>query len=279
MKNYITKAYIDMLTDSTKPTGVYYATPKVIVKGDKYRKALQPVDKLIYQELYDLSMKAAHKGQVDEKGKAYVKASYNFIATAIGVDPSTVDRAIAKRKTLFRLGLLAFKKKGIKSEHEYYVMAPEYEGADEIYLTNDMATGDMRMDAKNFSNRKNPNRINEREKENEQLENERIFDNINDNAVQKFLARENNPDYDEVSESEQSQNIPQEHSHEYETLMKQIKSLGIQYAKAGLIADLHNIVRNHFGGRKITEATEADLTKMKWTYEELDRYAQSSGTI
>lgn len=79
---------------------------------------------MIYQELFDLSMKAAHMRQFDEKGRAYVKVSYSFIATAIGVDPSTVDRTITKRKTLFRLGLLAFKKKGNKTEHEYYVMAP-----------------------------------------------------------------------------------------------------------------------------------------------------------
>lgn len=93
-KNYITQAYIDMLKNKEKQTGLYYATPKVIIKGDRYRKALNPTEKLLYQELWDLSMKAAHKGQYDEKGRVYVKTSYSFLATAIGVDVSTIDRTI-----------------------------------------------------------------------------------------------------------------------------------------------------------------------------------------
>jgi midasin (ATPase involved in ribosome maturation) len=275
MKSYITRAYIDMLQDSTKSTGVYYATPKVIVKGDKYRKALNPTEKLIYQELYDLSMKAAHSGQFDSRGIAYVKVSYSFIATAIGVDPSTVDRTLTKRKTLFRLGLLAYKKKGIKSEHEYYVMAPVYEGADEMYLTNDKASADMKMDAKNFSNRKNPNRTNEREVENEQLENERKSDRVIDKADQKVIARE----YDEDPEQSEQTEPTQKHSPEYETLMKKIKSLGVKYHKVGREAELRSIVKYHFGSRKITQATESDLPKMKFAYEDLMRTALSQGII
>ena len=46
-KNYITKAYIDMLKNKDVQTGLYFNTPKVVIKGDKYRKALKPIEKLI----------------------------------------------------------------------------------------------------------------------------------------------------------------------------------------------------------------------------------------
>ncbi|WP_338705244.1 hypothetical protein [Priestia aryabhattai] len=196
-KQYITKAYIDMLNDKEKATGIYFTTPKVIVKGDKYRKALNPTEKLIYQELWDMTKKAVHKGQVDEKGRAYVEASYTFLATAIGVDPSTIERTLTKRKGLFNTGLLAIKKHGNSSTTEYYVMAPVYEGADEMYLANDGATDEMKSTVDGFKKRKNSNKSTKRKTENEQLEEQRKSDTIQDTAHYDVVKREeadNTPD-------------------------------------------------------------------------------------
>ncbi|PGA21961.1 hypothetical protein COL65_02410 [Priestia aryabhattai] len=203
-KQYITKAYIDMLNDKEKATGIYFTTPKVIVKGDKYRKTLNPTEKLIYQELWDMTKKAVHKGQVDEKGRAYVEASYTFLATAIGVDPSTIERTLTKRKGLFNTGLLAIKKHGNSTTTEYYVMAPVYEGADEMYLANDGATDEMKSTVDGFKKRKKKT-TSKRETENEQLEEQRKLDTIQDTAHYDVVKREeanNTPDGIE-SESKQ----------------------------------------------------------------------------
>lgn len=139
----------------------------------------------------------------------------------------------------------------------------------------------MREDARNFSNRKKSNGS-KRDEENAQLEKERKSDRLSDNAEHEVLAREvDTPDIDEPVESEQSEQTElTEHSKEYETLMKQIKSLGIKYNARGRKAELHAIVKNHFGaGRKITEAKESDLPNMRYAYEEMDRYAQTWGII
>lgn len=211
-KNYITKAYIDMLTNKEKETGVYYTTPKVVVKGDKYRKALNPTEKLIYQELWDLTKKAAHKGQIDEKGRVYVKASYSSLATAIGMDVSTVDRTLSKRKGLFHTGLLAIKKHGNSSTTEYYVMAPVYEGADEMYLANDGITVEAQLTVKSFQARKGTNKNTKREAKNEQLEEQRKSDTVKDTAHYEVIKREevnNMPDGIEVKQEKQTEQLPE----------------------------------------------------------------------
>lgn len=268
-KNYITQAYIDMLKNKEKQTGLYYATPKVIVKGDRYRKALNPTEKLLYQELWDLSMKAAHKGQYDEKGRVYVKTSYSFLATAIGVDVSTIDRTINKRKTLFLVGLLSFKKKGNKTEHEYYVMAPIYEGADEQLLYTDKATWNMQKEVQQFADRKNSNRSNKHQSENEQLENERENDLPIDYAEYEMRNCQDYPDVDESTESAGVSKV------DYETLMKKIQTLGIKYHKQGRRVELTAIVEKYFGvGGLITEATEDDLPNMQLAYDEMQSTAR-----
>ncbi|WLR53781.1 replication initiator protein A [Mesobacillus subterraneus] len=276
-KNYITKEYIEMLRDRNKETGLYYATPKVICKGDKYRKALKPVEKLLYQEMYDLAMKAAYKGQVDTKGNVYVKVSYSFLAVAVGVDPSTIDRAIGEDKNLFRTGLLAFKKKGTKSEHEYYVMAPKYIGEDKSLLSIDQVTWEMLQDVRKFARRKNPNRTFNLEVENKILEDERKADT----ALNKAEYDLNRPEYPDMNEPSMVEPKPKpKPSSEYIDLMKRIKKLGIIYHKHKQETKLIPIAEKHFGvGGKITLATEADLQKMILTYKDMVSTAISLGIV
>lgn len=194
-KNYITKAYVDMLHDKEKQTGVYYNSPKVIRKGDKYRKTLSMTQKFIYEELYDLAMKAAHKGQVDEKGRVYVEVSYSYMAVACDISEGTAKFNMngtgnkdGKYTELFKLGLIAIKKRKDREISQYYVMAPVYEGIDVAFLTNDITTGSMKQDARELTINKNKRTKSKRENENEQLENERIFDIKTDTA--EFKERE-----------------------------------------------------------------------------------------
>lgn len=172
-----------MLNDKEKETGVYFTPPKVVFKGDKYREALSPVEKIIYQELYDMTKKAVHKGQVDEKGNVYVETSYIFLAVGTGLSDSTIQRALSKTtNALYRLGLLAIKKRKDKSTTQYYVMAPRYEGDDKIFLTQDAPTPAMIEKAKELSAKKNRKVIPKRDHENEKLEDERVFDTKADTA-------------------------------------------------------------------------------------------------
>ncbi|MGZ0875131.1 replication initiator protein A [Priestia megaterium] len=273
-KNYITKAYINMLNDKEKATGVYFTTPKVIVKGDKYRKALNPTEKLIYQELWDMTKKAIHKGQVDEKGRAYVEASYTFLATAIGVDPSTIERTLTKRKGLFHTGLLAIKKHGNSTTTEYYVMAPVYEGADEMYLANDGATDEMKSTVDGFKKRKNSNKSTKRETENEQLAEQRKSDTIQDTAHYDVIKREevsNTPDGIE-SEQEQQEATEKENLQEYESIMKEAKALGVKFRDTKRMNELIAIVNKHLGvGKRFINSTVEDLSALRLCYEEMKR--------
>lgn len=172
-----------------------------------------------------------------------------------------------KRKTLFLVGLLSFKKKGNKTEHEYYVMAPIYEGADEQLLHTDKATWNMLKEVQQFANRKNSNRSNKQKLENEQLENERENDLPIDYAEHEGRNCQDYPDVDE------STGVPKD---DYETLMKKIQTLGIKYHKQGRRAELTAIVEKYFGeGGKITEATEDDLSNMQLAYDEMQSTARS----
>ncbi|MEH7031534.1 hypothetical protein V7054_05070 [Priestia megaterium] len=217
-KNYITKAYIDMLTKKEKQTGIYFSTPKVIKRGDRYRKTLSLTQKAIYEEFYDLAKKAVHKGQIDEKGRVYVEVSYSYIAVALDISVKTAEYNMngkgnkdSKYNELFTSGLLAIKKRGKQSMHEFYVMAPVYEGADEIYLKNDGATPQAKKEIEEISAKKNSRKPTKRKKENEQLEEERIFDTVADTAeykVEQKIQADNIPDFDEPFEEKES--VPQE---------------------------------------------------------------------
>lgn len=267
-KNYITKAYIDMLKNKDVQTGLYFNTPKVVIKGDKYRKTLKPIEKLIYMEMWDLAMKAAYKGQFDKNGNVYVEVSYAFLATAIGADDSTVERAITKYRNLFITGLIAFKKKNNRAKHEYYVMAPVYEGADELLLSVDQATWDMRKDVQKFADRKNSNRSTKRQAENKVLEVKRNSDIPHDTAEFKHRYKVDTPDFED-----KATNAPVE---SYEELMKKIKKIGIKFNKEGYMDKLVSIVEKHFGvGGKITEASEEELDKMQTAYLEMEEVGRS----
>ena len=197
-KKYITRTYVDMLRDKEQKTGVYYSAPKVVMKGDKYRKALSPTEKLLYQEMYDLSMKALHKGQVDEKGRVYVESSYISLAVALGVSDSTTQRALEKQTTsLYKLGLLKVKERKKQSISQYYVMAPDYDGEDRFFLDSDYTTTQMKEEARQMVEKKNRKKPTKRKVENEQLEDERMFDTRADNAEYEFQQQQeinNTPD-------------------------------------------------------------------------------------
>jgi len=207
-KNYITKTYIDMLKDKEKATGVYFNTPKVIYKGEKYRKAISLTQKAIYQELWDISMKAAHKGQVDQKGRVYIEVADSFIARALDISEGTVKHNLnskgknGKYTELFDLGLITIKKRVEKETSEYYVMAPVYEGVDKAFLTNDITTPSIQEEA---SAKRSKSAISKREKNNEQLEGQRKADTVKDTAHYEVMEREfydNMPDFDEPVKSE-----------------------------------------------------------------------------
>lgn len=190
-KKYITRAYVDMLRDKEQKTGVYYSTPKVVKKGDKYRKALSPIEKDVYEELYDLTMKALHKGQVDEKGNAYVEVSYIWVAVALGVSDSTIQRILSKKTNpLYALGLLKIKQRQDKSTSQYYVMAPSYDGEDQFFLDSDYATTQMKEEARQMVEKKNRKKPTKREVENEQLEDERMFDTKADTAEYELQEKQ-----------------------------------------------------------------------------------------
>ncbi|MCM2532173.1 hypothetical protein NDK43_06895 [Neobacillus pocheonensis] len=206
MKNYITNAYIDMLHDKTKATGVYFNTPKVIKHGVKYRKALSRLQKDVYAELWDMAMKAAHKGQVDEKGRVYVEVADSFMAVAVVADVTTIKHNLngtgknGKYTELFDLGLIRIKKRIERETSEYYVMAPVYEGEDVKFLTNDITTSSHKADAEELKAKRNKNVTTKRKTENEQLEEERIFDTKADTAEYEIIEKEtaeNVPDFDE----------------------------------------------------------------------------------
>jgi len=199
-KKYITKAYINDLTDSEKATGVFGTPPKVIRKGERYRKALSVTQKFIYEELWDLIGKAIHKGQVDSKGQAYVEVSYSYMAVACDISEGTARNILkgdGKYNQLFELGLLSIKKRKDRETSEYYVMAPIYEGVDEAFLTQDITTPSMIKDAEELSAKKNKKTISKRKTENEQLEEQRKPDTIQDTAHYDVIKREeinNTPD-------------------------------------------------------------------------------------
>ncbi|AZU60104.1 hypothetical protein [Neobacillus mesonae] len=199
-KKYFTKAYVDMLNDKEKQTGTFFTPPKVVIRGDKYRETLSPTEKLLYNEFYDMSKKAAHDNKVDKKGFVYVEVSYIFLAVAIGVSDSTVQRILSnKSNPLYTLGLLQVKERKDKSTSQYYVMAPEYEGHDEIFLTGDGATPAMKAKAQELSAKKNRKSISKRKTENEQLEDERVFDTKADTAEFEIIEKEiadSTPDID-----------------------------------------------------------------------------------
>ncbi|PGW18550.1 hypothetical protein COD90_07880 [Bacillus cereus] len=186
-KQYITQGYVDKLRDKEQKTGVYYSSPKVIMKGEKYRTKLSLTQKVIYQELYDISMKALHDNQVDSKGNVYIEVSYIFIATALDISEGTVRNNMngkgkgGKYTELFDLGLLKIKKRKDRETSQYYVMAPDYEGNDKHFLEKDYTTSEIRLDAKERVAKKNRNNS-KREDENEQLEDERMFDTVADTA-------------------------------------------------------------------------------------------------
>ncbi|WP_394547558.1 replication initiator protein A [Priestia aryabhattai] len=207
-KQYITKGYIKDLTSKEKATGVYFNTPKVIYKGEKYRKALSLTQKAIYQELWDISMKAAHKGQVDEKGRVYIEVADSFIARALDISEGTVKFNLngkgknGKYTELFDLGLITIKKRVEKETSEYYVMAPVYEGVDKAFLTNDITTPSIQEEA---SAKRNKSATSKREQNNEQLEERRKSDTVKDTAHYEVMEREfndNMPDFDEPVKAE-----------------------------------------------------------------------------
>ncbi|GAB6415593.1 replication initiator protein A [Bacillus cereus] len=193
MKQYITKGYVDKLRDKEQKTGVYYSAPKVVMKGDKYRKKLSAIEKLLYQEMYDLSMKALHKGQVDEKGNVYIESSYISLAVALGISDSTTQRYLSKTtNALYKLGLLKVKKRKEQSTTQYYVMAPTYEGEDVHFLENDYTTTQMKEEAKQMVEKKNRKKSTKRKVENEQLEDERMFDTKADTADYQLQEKQFN---------------------------------------------------------------------------------------
>lgn len=205
MKNYITKAYVDMLRDKDKSTGVYFNTPKVIKRGEKYRKALSLTQKNLYEEFWDLAMRAAHKNQIDEDGRVYVEVSYSYMAVALDISEGTTKfnmngtgNKAGKYTELFTLGLIRIKKRKDRETSQYYVMAPVYEGEDVAFLTNDITTSSMKSDAKEMSAKRNKNSKSKRETENEQLKDEKAFDTRADNAEYEVIEREivnNTPDF------------------------------------------------------------------------------------
>ncbi|MED4021994.1 replication initiator protein A [Priestia aryabhattai] len=203
-KQYITTGYIKDLTNKEKATGVFFSSPKVVVKGDKYRDKLKPIEKLLYQELYDMTKKAAHDNQVDKNGNVYIEVSYIFLAVALGVSDSTIQRILEKKTNpLYSLGLLAIKERKDKSKTQYYVMAPDYDGEDEIFLTNDVRTPKMQEKAKELVAKKNRKAISKRETENEQFEKERVFDTVADTA--EYTVQKNNMcDFDEPVEKKET---------------------------------------------------------------------------
>ncbi|MCQ6527472.1 replication initiator protein A [Bacillus mycoides] len=197
MKQYITQGYVDKLRDKEQKTGVYYSTPKVIYKGEKYRTKLSLTQKAIYQELYDISMKALHDNQVDSKGNVYIEVSYIFIATALDISEGTVRNNMngkgkdGKYTELFDLGLLKIKKRKDRETSQYYVMAPNYEGNDAHFLEKDYTTSEIRLDAKERVAKKNRTNS-KRENENEQLEDERMFDTKADTADYQLQEKQFN---------------------------------------------------------------------------------------
>ena len=207
-KQYITKAYINDLTDKEKATGVFGTPPKVIRKGEKYRKALSVTQKFIYEELWDLIGKAIHKGQVDSKGQAYVEVSYSYMAVACDISEGTARNILkgdGKYNQLFELDLLSIKKRKDRETSEYYVMAPVYEGVDEAFLTQDITTPSMIKDAEELSAKKNKKTASKRVKGNERLEEERKSDTVKDTAHYEVMEREfndNMPDFDEPVKAE-----------------------------------------------------------------------------
>lgn len=192
-KQYITQGYVDRLRDKEQKTGVYYSAPKVVMKGDKYRKTLSPTEKLLYQEMYDLSMKALHKGQVDEKGNVYIESSYISLAVALGVSDSTTQRILNKlTNPLYALGLLRVKQRKDKSTSQYYVMAPDYDGEDRFFLESDYTTTQMKKEAQQMVEKKNRKKSTKRKVENEQLEDERMFDTKADTADYQLQEKQFN---------------------------------------------------------------------------------------
>lgn len=192
-KQYITQGYVDKLRDKEQKTGVYYSAPKVVMKGDKYRKTLSPTEKLLYQEMYDLSMKALHKGQVDEKGNVYIESSYISLAVALGVSDSTTQRILNKlTNPLYALGLLRVKQRKDKSTTQYYVMAPDYDGEDRFFLESDYTTTQMKKEAQQMVEKKNRKKSTKRKVENEQLEDERMFDTKADTADYQLQEKQFN---------------------------------------------------------------------------------------
>ena len=192
-KNYITKGYIEKLHDSQSKTGVYGTPPRVIRKGEKYRKALSMTQKFIYEELWELAGKAAHKNQVDEKGNVYVEVSYSYIAVACDCSPNTAKNNLkgdGKYNQLFALGLLSIKERKSTETSQYYVHAPVYEGFDEAFLTNDPTTPSMKTDIKEISAKRNKNTTTKREAENEEIAKERKQDSIVDTAEFEVAERE-----------------------------------------------------------------------------------------
>ncbi|MED3681830.1 hypothetical protein [Bacillus thuringiensis] len=184
-KQYITQTYIDMLRDKEQKTGVFGTPPRVIRKGEKYRKTLSVTQKFIYEELWELTGKAVHKGQLDERGRAYIEISYAYIAVACDISEGTarnILKGTGKYNQLFKLGLLSIKKRKDRETSEYYVMAPSYEGIDEAFLTNDITPTSMVQDAKEIADKKNRKKPIKRKIENEQLKDERMFDTRADNA-------------------------------------------------------------------------------------------------
>ncbi|MCM3411877.1 hypothetical protein [Metabacillus litoralis] len=207
-KNYITKGYIEKLHDSQSKTGVYGTPPRVIRKGEKYRKALSMTQKFIYEELWELAGKASHKGQFDEKGNVYVEVSYSYMAVACDCSPNTAKNNLkgdGKYNQLFTMGLVSIKKRKDRETTEYYVHAPEYKGFDEAFLTNDPTTPSMKADIKEISAKRNKNTTTKRETENAEIAEERRQDSIVDTAEfevaeREYQEKDDMPDIDEMAE-------------------------------------------------------------------------------
>ncbi|MBQ4867479.1 replication initiator protein A [Priestia megaterium] len=284
-KQYITKAYINDLTDKEKATGVFFSSPKVVVKGDKYREKLKPIEKLLYQELYDMTKKAAHDNQVDSKGNVYIEVSYIFLAVALGVSDSTIQRILSKKtNSLYTLGLLAIKERKDKSTTQYYVMAPDYNGDDETFLTQDVKTMKMQEKAKELVAKKNRTTTSKRETGNEQLEKERTFDTVADTAHYEVMEREfkdNMPDFleetdkpkavDKEIEQEQQESTKEDELQEYKRIMKDAKSLGAKFNDNKRMNELRSIVVKHFGPKRLMDSTVKDLSALRSCYEQMKR--------
>ncbi|PGK45742.1 hypothetical protein [Bacillus cereus] len=220
-KKYITQGYVDKLRDKEQKTGVFGTPPRIIRKGEKYRKALSITQKFIYEELWELTGKAVHKGQFDEKGRAYIEVSYSFIAVACDISEGTArfnmngkGNKDGKYTELFDLGLLKIKKRKDTETSQYYVMAPSYEGIDEAFLTNDITTPSMKQDIADISNKKNSKKPTKRKIENKQLEDDRMFDTKADNADYELQEKQYNdslPDgvVEEQQETTEEQPIKQ----------------------------------------------------------------------